>query len=117
MTAARRGRDQQVLQQEVEVAACLGLLQLLQSGTGGQQQVEVRQAAVQVVLLLAPCPHLQGWQLAAGQQAAVAGQGLAVGAMARCLGVLRVVRAAAAGMARGMLLLALLQTSQRCPNR
>jgi hypothetical protein len=116
MTAARRGRDQQVLQQEV-VAPCPGLLQLLQSGTGGRQQVEVRQAAVQVVLLLAPCPHLRDWQLAAGQQAAVAGQGLAVVAMVQFLGVLQAVRAAAAGMARGVLLLALLQTSQRCPNR
>jgi hypothetical protein len=110
MMAARRGKDQQVLQQEVGVASCLGRLQLLQSGTGGQQQVEVRLVAALVALLRGPCHHLQGSQQAAEQQQAV-------GAMVRFLGVLRVVRAAAVGTAQGVLLAALLQMSLRCRSR
>jgi hypothetical protein len=82
--------------------------------------VEVGQetAPAVVLVVLVPCRHLQGWQLATEQQqAVVAGRVLAVVAMVRLPGVLRVVRAAAAGTAPGVLLLALRQTSQRCPNR
>jgi hypothetical protein len=86
MMAALRAKARQVV-------AVQGLLQLLQSGTGGRLQEEAVQAAA-LLLLLLPCHHRLGCHLAASQlQAVVAVQGPAVVAGVHV----------AAGMARGVL--------------
>jgi hypothetical protein len=88
-------RGQALLLHAAGVGVALGLLLLLQSVTAGQLQVEVGQVATLLLLLVAMvvlCHHLRGL---------LRQQGVRV----------------AADTARGVLLLARLQTLQRCRSR